>query len=61
MSRMTALPLLAGLLAGWSGSAWAETIYVSNEKGNSITIIDGASLEVVKEVPVGQRPRGITL
>ncbi|HVR68841.1 MAG TPA: hypothetical protein VMT98_19500, partial [Verrucomicrobiae bacterium] len=39
----------------------AETIFVSNEKDNSISILDGATLEVVKTVPVGQRPRGITL
>jgi YVTN family beta-propeller protein len=41
--------------------AAAETIFVSNEKDNSVTILDGATLEVIKTVPVGQRPRGITL
>src|SRR5690606_8289307 len=42
-------------------AAGAETIYVSNEKSNDITIIDGATLGVVATVPVGMRPRGITL
>src|SRR6516162_6254118 len=41
--------------------AAADTIYVSNEKDNTITVIDGASLEPVKTIPVGQRPRGIVL
>src|SRR4249919_1146072 len=42
-------------------TAAADTIYVSNEKDNTITVIDGASLEPVKTIPVGQRPRGIVL
>ncbi len=41
--------------------AEARTIFVSNEKGNSISIVDGDTLELIKEVPVGQRPRGIVL
>jgi PQQ-dependent catabolism-associated beta-propeller protein len=41
--------------------ASAETIYVSNEKDNTITVIDGANLVPVKTIPVGQRPRGIVL
>ena len=41
--------------------AVADTIYVSNEKDNTITVIDGASLEPMKTIPVGQRPRGIVL
>src|SRR5262245_3969977 len=39
----------------------AETIFVSNEKDNSVSIVDGATLEVIKTVQVGQRPRGVTL
>ncbi|MFC7556918.1 beta-propeller fold lactonase family protein [Pseudoroseomonas wenyumeiae] len=39
----------------------AETILVSNEKDNSITVLDGATLEVTRTVPVGERPRGIAL
>ena len=41
--------------------AVAFTAYVSNEKGNSISIIDTNKLEVTKTVPVGHRPRGIAL
>ena len=39
----------------------AQTIYVSNEKGNSITVIDGKTLEVTATVDVGQRPRGMRI
>ncbi len=41
--------------------AGGETVYVSNEKDNTITILDGDSLEVTATVPVGLRPRGIIL
>ena len=41
--------------------AAAYTVYVSNEKGNSITVLDSATLEVLQTIPVGQRPRGIKL
>jgi YVTN family beta-propeller protein len=41
--------------------AAADTIYVSNEKDNTITVVDGNSLTTVKTIPVGQRPRGIVL
>ena len=41
--------------------AAADTIYVSNEKDNTITVVDGDSLTAVKTIPVGQRPRGIVL
>jgi PQQ-dependent catabolism-associated beta-propeller protein len=39
----------------------AETLLVSNEKGNSITVLDADSLKVLRTVAVGQRPRGILL
>jgi len=42
-------------------SAAADTIYVSNEKDNTITVVDGATLATLKTIPVGQRPRGIVL
>ena len=52
--------LAMGLLASVRLAA-ADTIYVSNEKDNSITVVDGAALAPVKTIPVGQRPRGILL
>src|SRR5436309_15865289 len=52
--------LLAALWA-LSGAAQAMTAYVTNEKGNSISVIDLDNLEVTHTVKTGQRPRGIAL
>ena len=41
--------------------AHAYSVYVSSEKDNLITVIDGESLEKRGEAKVGQRPRGIAL
>src|SRR3972149_9210687 len=41
--------------------AAAYTVYISNEKGNSITVLDSVTLEVKETIHVGQRPRGIIL
>lgn len=45
--------------AGHSG-ARAEMAYVTNEKDNTVSVIDMDSLEVVDTLEVGMRPRGIT-
>ena len=50
-----------GSLISVAGDALAYTVYVSNEKGNSITVIDSDTLEVKETIRVGQRPRGIML
>ena len=34
---------------------------VSNEKDNTITVLDGETLKPVRTVKVGERPRGIVL
>jgi len=73
MSRPMALPIpaavsvaarsllfaLGTLLA--SSPAVAYEVYVSNERDNTISVIDGESLEVVRTLEVGERPRGIVL
>ena len=41
--------------------AFAMTIFVSNEKDNTITVIDGDTLEIKKTIKVARRPRGIVL
>src|SRR5438309_1560949 len=41
--------------------ASAFTAYVSNEKSNTISVIDTDRFTVVKTIKVGQRPRGIEL
>lgn len=39
----------------------AEVAYVSNEKDDTLSVIDLETLEVIETIPVGKRPRGITL
>ena len=59
MHRSLALALPVTL--AFAGGLEAREIYVSNEKGNSITVIDGDKLEVTATITVGNRPRGIIL
>ncbi len=59
--RLGVLALGVLAVAARLSPAAAFTAYVSNEKGNSISIIDTDKLEVTKTVKVGQRPRGIAL
>ncbi len=58
--------------AGWGGvvlglwlatgvPASAFTAYVSNEKGNSVSVIDTTTMAVTATWKVGRRPRGVTL
>ena len=54
---MFALALFLGL----ASPANAYLAYISNEKGNSITIIDTETLQAIKTVKVGRRPRGVEL
>ena len=54
MTRLAALALAASLLAA---PAAADEIWVSNEKDDTISVIDVETLEVVRTIPVGERPR----
>ncbi|MEM9584365.1 MAG: YVTN family beta-propeller repeat protein [Pseudomonadota bacterium] len=40
--------------------AFADEIWVSNEKDDTVSVIDIETLEVVRTIDVGERPRGIT-
>lgn len=40
-------------------AAWAGRAYVSNEDGNSVTVIDTQRAEVIATIDVGKRPRGM--
>ncbi len=51
---------LAGLLALPPGVE-AGRAYVSNEDGQSVTVIDTETAEAIATVPVGKRPRGLKL
>ena len=52
---------ILGLLAAAAPGANAYTVYVTNEKDNSVTVIDSTKQEVIKTFKVGQRPRGVIL
>ena len=47
--------------AGADGTRQPLRVYVSNERSNDISVIDGATNAVVATIPVGKRPRGIHL
>ena len=51
---------IVGLLALPIG-AYAERAYVSNEDGDTVTVIDTAKGEVTATIDVGKRPRGLKL
>lgn len=51
----------AALLCLTSSTALAHWVYVSNEKDDTVSVIDTETNEVIKTFQVGQRPRGITL
>ena len=42
-------------------NAHAHWIYISNEKDDTISVIDSETNEVIKTIEVGERPRGVTL
>jgi len=49
-----------GLLAlVWAVTAWGGHAYVSNEDGNSVSVIDTQRAEVIATIDVGKRPRGM--
>src|SRR5690242_8190746 len=63
--RGAPLPTLLSLVFGlalvlvFAVPANAYLAYVSNEKGNTVSVIDTEKMQVVKTIKVGQRPRGI--
>src|SRR6266404_5931276 len=53
------LPILCCL--PFAPVALAYHVYITNEKGGDVSVIDGATRGVVATIPVGKRPRGIRL
>jgi len=58
MLRIWRVGLLTGLALA-AAPAQAFIAYVSNEKSNTVSVIDTDSWTVTKTIKVGQRPRGI--
>lgn len=52
--------LLAGTMSAKAATI-TGTAYASNEKDNTISVMDLAQMKTVKTVPTGQRPRGMAL
>jgi YVTN family beta-propeller protein len=40
----------------FTSPAMATTIFVSNEQGNTVTVIDSKTLKTIKTIPVSRRP-----
>ncbi len=55
---IVALPM-PGHAEAAAATGGAYQIYVSNERSDDVTVIDGADFKVVATIPVGKRPRGI--
>lgn len=54
---LAVLPLCMAAAA----QANAYTIFVSNEKDDTVSVVDGASLKLIKTIDIGHRPRGIII
>ena len=59
--RSVSRPLTLALALLAATPALANKAFVSNERGNTITVVDTDTWEVITEFPGGNRPRGITI
>jgi YVTN family beta-propeller protein len=62
-ASMVGVSVLAMATYAWPAhtahAAATYQVYVTDEKSDDLTVIDGATNEVVGTIPVGKRPRGI--
>jgi YVTN family beta-propeller protein len=61
MARIILAAVSAAALLLAASPAFAYTIFVSNEKDNTITVIDSETLQTIKTIKTERRPRGIVL
>ena len=61
LKKLMRSPLAAALMLSSTIAAASPLAYVSNEKDDTLSLIDLAKMEVIDTIEVGQRPRGITL
>lgn len=59
--RKCRFALLAIAIGAFTSTHAAERAYVSNEDGNSISVLDTQQAEVIATIDVGKRPRGLKL
>ncbi|HSQ20507.1 MAG TPA: hypothetical protein VLR92_09040, partial [Blastocatellia bacterium] len=56
---ITAVVLLAGSITGAREHGMGARVYVTNSKGDDITIIDAPTMKVVGSIKVGDNPHGL--
>jgi PQQ-dependent catabolism-associated beta-propeller protein len=56
---MKYLTALLFIISPFVVQADAGRIFVTNEQGDSVSVINGADNTVIKTIPIGKRPRGI--
>lgn len=61
MHRVHASLALIALLPLAAATRASERIYVTNERSGGLSVIDGTTHEVVATLPLGKRPRGMSL
>ncbi len=55
------LPVVLAAMLACPPVTQAQTVYVSNEKDNTLSVIDAATMTVTQTLKVGKQPRGILL
>src|SRR5215471_7897157 len=53
--------MLTAMSVLFAAPCHADTIFISNEKDNTVTVVDAATLQVIDTIKVSRRPRGIIL
>ncbi len=61
MLKFSTRAMMASLMLSTAPAAFADKIFVSNERDNTVTVIDSDTLKVIKSIPTGRRPRGLAL
>ena len=51
--------MIAGILFAHAAKAEIRQIYVSNEKSNTLTVLDGKTYQVIRSIKTCKRPRGV--
>ena len=53
--------VLMSLLAGCSDSPVGATVWVTNEEGGDLSVVDVARAREIARIPLGKRPRGLAV
>ena len=57
---MMRISTFTSILALMAAPAMADEIWVTNERDDTVSVIDTETLEVIQTYETGERPRGIT-